>query len=86
MLPSGSLVDGLPLVANTGEDALGPAPLPYKCVVATPLIEICSQPFYRNDLASSQKFGMIISFHLMQVACLELHFVKSYGSAEVRQT
>ena len=26
--PSGNLVDGLPLVAHTGEDSIGPAPLP----------------------------------------------------------
>ena len=40
--PSGNLVGGLPLVAHTGEDGIGPAPLPYKCMISTPLIEICS--------------------------------------------
>ena len=65
-VPGGNLVDGLPPAAsNTGEDVICPAPLPYKCMISTPLIAICSRSFYRNDLARSQKLRMVISFHFI---------------------
>ena len=48
--PSGNQVDGLPLVANTGEDRICPAPHQYKCMISTPLIASSSRSFYRNSL------------------------------------
>ena len=50
--PSGNQVDGLPLVASTGEDRMGPAPRSYKCVGGQPLIATCSKSVFRNELSS----------------------------------
>ena len=68
-VPGGNLVDVLPPAASTGEDDIGPAPLPYKCMISTPLIAMCSLAFYNNDFSRSQKLRVVISFHFILVAC-----------------
>ena len=61
----GNQVDGLPPAASTGEDSIGPAPVPYKCMISTSLIVMCSRSFYSFELLRSQKLRMIISFHFI---------------------